>query len=96
MTPRVSHGPTAVAKPTVGRSSGSRRVRPPSVYETLDAAIEECFRAGLCHLHRPDDPSDPYHTTEAVRAWAECKTGELERRDKVINRDPSTIRGALK
>lgn len=53
-----------------------RRRREPQVEPSRDAAVAKMYAAGLKNLHRPNDPSDAYHTTDAVKALAERKTDD--------------------
>lgn len=51
--------------------------RQPEIVASREEAVEKMYQAGLKHLHRPNQPWDPYFTTEAVRAWAEAKADEF-------------------
>lgn len=63
-----------IPRSEVDMQAKSRRKNPEMVFDSRQEAVERQYAAGLKHLHRPNDPHDPYFTQEAVRAWAERQT----------------------
>ena len=63
---------------------GPRPRRSPETVGSREAAVAKMYAAGLKHLHRPDDPYDPYHTTDAVLAWAERQVDDYIRRGLIV------------
>lgn len=58
--------------------------REPAIVASREEAIQKSYAAGLKHLHRPNNPSDPYYTTEAVYAYAVQTADKFLRNGTVV------------